>query len=115
MFYSMSYQGGPKLMMASLYGATHAISCLQQKGHPSGSKPHAATGGDPEGETVCVITKHWMAVTASVNSLIQDINLALSTDNADEAELVLGMLDNSFFQARYKDDNYCPIRMGATT
>jgi hypothetical protein len=27
----------------------------------------------------------------------------------EEVVLVLGMFDNSFFQALYKDGNYCPI------
>jgi hypothetical protein len=55
-----------------------------------------------------VITKNWRATSAHVTSLITNIKIAIGLCSEDEVVLVLGMFNNSFFQALYEYGNYCP-------
>jgi hypothetical protein len=56
-----------------------------------------------------VETKHWRATTKMVMDLLAEVKEAMSGLVTDNTVLVLGMMDNSYFKARFEDDDAIPI------
>jgi hypothetical protein len=59
-----------------------------------------------------VETKNWRATTAMVKELQDNIKLALGDCSGEEAIVVLGVLDNSFYKARSEDGEINNITRG---
>jgi hypothetical protein len=56
-----------------------------------------------------VETKNWRATTQLVSTLLVDVQAALAGLDRDNTVLVIGVLDNSYFKARFEDGDAIPI------
>jgi hypothetical protein len=106
--------GIPKIVVARLYGANPEpkfkkkiilvgashMRRLQEK----------LTGSGIESSLVEAQPIHWRATTQLVNDLTANIKMAVGMQSGDEVAIVIGALDNSYFQTRYEDGEATPIR-----
>jgi hypothetical protein len=103
--------GIKKNVVAGLYGAKNSSTknktlILARASHMR--RLASVLGG--HGYTVKLVgTKNWRATTKMVMDLLAEVKEAMSGLDTDNTVLVLGMMDNSYFKARFEDGDAIPI------